>query len=204
MDAVGSDRDRIEQLIGLDVILLLRQVGLDKGSEIGLPEHDVGGRSVAGGDAVEDQDAVVLRVGHIEAAVLNPYALRAAHGLRIRRAARQGRAGEVGLAHDNVCRCIVAGGYAVPDEHAVVVGVRHHDVNAIGGHGGGQAQRGGSGREIQGRGGEIRLAQDHRGMTDTDGTLAVVVQRIGGLGQHAGKVLEKEHAMIAGRGSDAV
>ena len=41
-------------------------------------------------------------------------------------------------------------------------------------------------------------------MADTDRALAVVDQRIGGLGQHAGKILKKQHAMIAGRGSHAI
>ena len=64
-------------------VLLLGQVGLHEGGEIGLSEHHVGGGAVGGRNAVVDQHAVVLRVGHIELAVLNPHALRSAHGLGV-------------------------------------------------------------------------------------------------------------------------
>src|SRR4030095_8537459 len=41
-------------------------------------------------------------------------------------------------------------------------------------------------------------------MTDTDRALAVIDQRIGGLGQHAGKILIEQNAVIAGRGSHTI
>src|ERR1019366_7811026 len=201
---IGTNSDRVEQLVGRNVVLLLGQVGLDKGSEIGLSEHHIGGHAIAGGDAVEDQHAVILRVGHVEAAVLNPHSLGATHGLGVGGVARHGSGTEGRLAHHHVGGCVVAGGDAVPDEHAVVVGVGHHQVNAIGGNGGGQAQGGAGGRQVLGRGGEIGLSEHERGTTDTDRALAAVGQRVGGPGQHAGNVLVEEHAVIAGRGSHAI
>ena len=204
VDPIGRDRNRIQQLVGLDVVLLLRQVRLDESGEVGLSQHDVGSRAVARRYTVEDQHAIVLCVSHIEAAVLNPHALRPAHGLRIRGTGRQGSAGEVRLADHNVCRCIVGGGNAVPYEYPVVIGVRHHHVNAVGGHRGGQAQRSRRGGEIFRHGSEIRLPQHQRGMADADRALAVVNQRIRGFGQHAREILIKKHAMIAGRRSHTI
>ena len=204
VDAVGADGNRVEHQAGRDAVLLLREVGLDKGGEIGRAEHQIGGRAVAGGDLVEDEHAVVLRVGDVEAAVLNPHSLGAAHGFGVGDIARQRSGFEVGLAHHYIGRRVVAGRNAVPDEHAVVVGVGHHQVNAIAGDGSGQAQGGVGGRHVQGGGGEIRLSQHQRGTADTDRALAGVGQRVGGPGQHAGEILVEEHAVIGGRGSHAI
>ena len=45
--AVGCHRNRVEQVVGRRVGLGLRQIGLDKSREVGLPQHDVRRHAVA-------------------------------------------------------------------------------------------------------------------------------------------------------------
>ena len=49
---------------------------------------------------------------------------------------------KIRLPDHHIGRRVVDGGNAVPDQHAVVVGVGHHHVNAVGRHRGGQTQGG--------------------------------------------------------------
>ena len=179
--------------------------GWTKVVKLGCAEHHVGGRAVGGRDAVVDQDAIVLRVGDVEPAVLNPNALRAAH------ATWRSASWPTGLV-------LVKSGWPTTTSAGwlLMLGMRFQmstrlwsvsatttctpsDATAVGRR---RALR--CGREIQGRRGEIGLAEHDRGLTDADRALAVVGQLSGGLGNMRRGVLEEQDAMIGGSGADAV
>ena len=178
--------------------------GSTKVVKLGAPRTTSAAAPLAVGNAVVDQDAVILRVGDIKLAVLNPDALRSAHGLRSRRVCRGADAGEIRLPDDDVGGLVIDVGNRVPDQNAVVVGIRHHQVDAVGSHGGGEPERAACRGKIERRRGEIGLSEDNRRFADADRAFPVVSQ----FGRRARElrrgVLKQQDAMIRGAGADTI
>ncbi len=201
--AIGSDRDRVQHVGGGGAGGLVRHGGCVIGGEVGKTHHDVGRFAVGGGDGIPDQHPVVLRIRDEQLAVLDPHALRPAQRCRGRWCSQGQRlpVGEIRLPHHHVRRSIAVSGQVIPDQHAVVVRVRHHQVDAIGCHCRWQVQIILAGNGIDRVGNEIRLAQHQGCGPHADRARGQVGQFGVRFGQLTGDVLEHQHAVVDRRGS---
>ena len=154
---------------------------------------------------VINHDPVVLRVGDVQLPVLDPHALGTAHGFRRRRViGRYARAGEIRLPHHYVGRLIVHGRDSVPDQNAVVVGIRNHDVDAVGGHRRRQPQTARVGGNVLGGGLKIRLPEHQICLAQAHRALAVVHQLRRRARQHGREALEKQNPMVGRCGAHVI
>ena len=204
-DSVGRHGHRVQEVLGGRAGLLLGEVRLDEGGEVRLAENHVGRDAIGGGYAVVDEDAVVLCIGNVEPAVLNPDSLRTTHGFRGRSVA----AGRLELFMSG-CPTTTSAAWLLMVGMRFQMSTRLWLVSAtttwtpsVATAVGRRRELGGGG-EVLGGGGEIGLAEHYGGLADADRAFAGVGQFGGGAREHGRDSLVDQDAMVRGTGAYAV
>ena len=162
--AVTGHRDRIQKSVGMRVPVGLGQIRLYRDIEIGLAQHDVGRLAVLRRNRIPDQDAMILRIGDEQFAVLNPHTLRTAKTSVIHHHCALQDGSEIGLAQFEIRGLSIHRRNGFPDHDAIVRGIGHCQDFSIGSDSGRQPKAALGDMEIHA--GEIRLAEHGAGFSD--------------------------------------